>query len=80
MSHELRTPLNAILGFAQLMDSDSPPPTPSQTESIDQILQAGWYLLELINEILDLAQIESGSWRCRRNRCRWPKSCSNARP
>ena len=60
MSHELRSPLNAILGFAQLMESDSPPPTPSQKASIDQILQAGWYLLELINEILDLAQIESG--------------------
>jgi PAS domain S-box-containing protein len=60
MSHELRSPLNAILGFAQLMNSDSPGPTPSQTASIDQILHAGWYLLELINEILDLAQIESG--------------------
>src|SRR5271154_6671027 len=60
MSHEIRTPLNAILGFAQLINSDSPPPTPSQTASIDQILHAGWYLLELINEILDLAQIESG--------------------
>src|SRR5580692_7054669 len=60
MSHELRSPLNAILGFAQLMNSDSPPPTSSQTASIDQILHAGWYLLELINEILDLAQIESG--------------------
>jgi PAS domain S-box-containing protein len=60
MSHELRSPLNAILGFAQLMNSESPPPTPSQTTSIDQILHAGWYLLELINEILDLAQIESG--------------------
>jgi len=60
MSHELRSPLNAILGFAQLIKSDSPPPTPAQTESIDQILHAGWYLLELINEILDLAQIESG--------------------
>jgi len=60
MSHELRSPLNAILGFAQLINSDSPPPTPSQKESIDQILHAGWYLLELINEILDLAQIESG--------------------
>jgi PAS domain S-box-containing protein len=60
MSHELRSPLNAILGFAQLMESDSSPPTPSQQESIDQILQAGWYLLELINEILDLAVIESG--------------------
>jgi PAS domain S-box-containing protein len=60
MSHELRTPLSAILGFAQLMDSDSPQPTSSQKRSIDQILQAGWYLLELINEILDLALIESG--------------------
>src|SRR5579864_5167809 len=60
MSHELRSPLNAILGFAQLISSDSPPPTASQTASIDQILHAGWYLLQLINEILDLAQIESG--------------------
>jgi PAS domain S-box-containing protein len=60
MSHELRSPLNAILGFAQLIDSGSPLPTPDQKESTDQILQAGWYLLELINEILDLAQIESG--------------------
>src|SRR4029453_17652497 len=60
MSHELRSPLNAILGFAQLMESDVPPPTTSQKASIEQILHAGWYLLELINEILDLAIIESG--------------------
>jgi PAS domain S-box-containing protein len=60
MSHELRTPLSAILGFAQLMESGSPSPTASQKRSIDQILQGGWYLLELINEILDLALIESG--------------------
>jgi signal transduction histidine kinase/ActR/RegA family two-component response regulator len=60
MSHELRTPLNAILGFAQVMESGSPLPTPSQKRSLDQILKAGWYLLELINEILDLARIESG--------------------
>lgn len=60
MSHELRTPLNAVLGFAQLMASDSPPPSAAQKQSIDQILQAGWYLLRLINEILDLAMIESG--------------------
>jgi signal transduction histidine kinase/ActR/RegA family two-component response regulator len=60
MSHELRTPLNAILGFAQLIESGTPNPTPSQKRSIDQILKAGWYLLELINEILDLALIESG--------------------
>ena len=61
MSHELRSPLNAILGFAQLMESDSPSPTPSQKESIAQILDAGWHLLNLINEILDLAVIESGT-------------------
>jgi PAS domain S-box-containing protein len=61
MSHELRTPLNAILGFAQLLGSASPPPGAQQKRSIDQILKAGWYLLELINEILDLALIESGT-------------------
>ena len=60
MSHELRSPLNAILGFAQLMESASPLPTDSQKESIAQILQAGWHLLKLINEILDLAVIEAG--------------------
>ncbi len=60
MSHELRSPLNAILGFAQLMETGAPPPTDTQKASIDQILKAGWYLLELINEILDLALIESG--------------------
>ena len=60
MSHELRSPLNAVLGFAQLMASETPPPSSAQKLSIDQILQAGWYLLRLINEILDLAMIESG--------------------
>ncbi len=60
MSHELRSPLNAILGFAQLIESGTPTPTATQKASIDQILHAGWYLLELINEILDLAVIESG--------------------
>jgi PAS domain S-box-containing protein len=60
MSHELRTPLSAILGFAQLMASAPVPPSVSQQRSIEQILKAGWYLLDLINEILDLALIESG--------------------
>ena len=60
MSHELRTPLSAILGFAQLIESGLPAPTTSQKRSLDQILKAGWYLLDLINEILDLALIESG--------------------
>jgi PAS domain S-box-containing protein len=60
MSHELRTPLNAVLGFAQLMGSEVPPPEPRQQRSIDQILKGGWYLLRLINEILDLSMIEAG--------------------
>jgi PAS domain S-box-containing protein len=60
MSHELRSPLNAILGFAQLLETTSPLPTGSQKENIGQILKAGWHLLKLINEILDLAVIESG--------------------
>lgn len=60
MSHDLRTPLNAILGFAQLIDTGSQALTPSQKRSIDQILKAGWYLLDLINDILDLSLIDSG--------------------
>jgi PAS domain S-box-containing protein len=60
MSHELRSPLNAILGFAQLMESAFPEPTESQRINIAQILKAGWHLLKLINEVLDLAVIESG--------------------
>ena len=60
MSHELRTPLNAILGFAQLVETGTPAPTITQKRNLDQILKAGWYLLDLINEILDLALIESG--------------------
>jgi len=60
MSHELRSPLNAILGFAQLMESADPLPAAPQAARIAQILQAGWHLLKLINEILDLAVIESG--------------------
>jgi CheY-like chemotaxis protein len=62
MSHELRTPLNAILGFAQLMEISVPPPTGVQIESLGQISKAGWYLLGLINEILDLSLIESGKF------------------
>jgi signal transduction histidine kinase/CheY-like chemotaxis protein len=60
MSHELRTPLNAILGFAQLLESGAPAPTTSQLVRLQQIIKSGWYLLDLINEILDLAVIESG--------------------
>jgi signal transduction histidine kinase len=60
MSHELRTPLNTILGFSQLLECGSPPPTEVQSSRLKQISKAGWYLLELINETLDMATIESG--------------------
>jgi len=59
MTHELRSPLNAILGFAQLIDMGSPEPTPAQKTHVAQILRAGWYLLDLIGEILDFNSIES---------------------
>jgi PAS domain S-box-containing protein len=57
MSHELRTPLNAILGFGQLLEMD--PLDPEQRQGVDQILKGGRHLLELINEVLDIARIES---------------------
>jgi PAS domain S-box-containing protein len=61
MSHELRTPMNAILGFAQLMKVSTRDPLPkSHQNRTSQILNAGNHLLELINEVLDLAKIEAG--------------------
>jgi PAS domain S-box-containing protein len=60
MSHELRTPLNSILGFAQLIESGTPEPSPVQRKNLEHIIKGGWYLLDLVNELLDLAQIESG--------------------
>jgi PAS domain S-box-containing protein len=62
MSHELRTPLNAILGFAQILRLRGATLTPNEREQqVQQIETAGWHLLELINEVLDLARIESGA-------------------
>ena len=58
MSHELRTPLNSILGFAQLLEMDTG--TPAQQAQVRHILRAGRHLLGLINEVLDIARIESG--------------------
>jgi PAS domain S-box-containing protein len=61
MSHELRTPMNSILGFGQLLQTNPEEPlTKTQAESVTQILNAGRHLLGLINEVLDLAKIESG--------------------
>lgn len=60
-SHELRTPLNVILGFAQLLESDLK--DPQQAAAVSQILVAGRHLLNLIDEVLDIARIESGDMR-----------------
>ena len=61
MSHELRTPLNAVLGFAQLLEMD--PLEPEQKENMSEIVKAGRHLLDLINEVLDIARIEAGKLR-----------------
>ncbi|GMR07608.1 MAG: hypothetical protein BMS9Abin26_0611 [Gammaproteobacteria bacterium] len=60
MSHELRTPMNAILGFGQLLQLDERGFNEAQRDNISQILDAGQHLMLLINELLDLARIESG--------------------
>lgn len=59
MSHELRTPMNAVLGFAQLLELDRAT-SQQQRQSLDHILRAGKHLLHLINDVLDLAHVESG--------------------
>jgi signal transduction histidine kinase/ActR/RegA family two-component response regulator len=59
MSHELRTPLNAVLGFGQMLDLE--PLTIDQHESVAQIVKGGRHLLQLINEVLDIARIETGN-------------------
>ena len=58
MSHELRTPMNSILGFAQLLEMAEL--TETQEKSVQHILRSGKHLLDLINEVLDIARIEAG--------------------
>jgi signal transduction histidine kinase/ActR/RegA family two-component response regulator len=64
MSHELRTPLNAVLGFAQLMEMDQADPLPAaQSARVEQIQQAGWHLLDMIDDVLDISRIDTGTMR-----------------
>lgn len=58
MSHELRTPLTAIIGFGQLLEMDAK--DENTKDNVGEITRAGYHLLELINDILDLSSIESG--------------------
>ena len=62
MSHELRTPMNAVLGFGQILEFDDSL-TPEQLDNVTEILKGGRHLLKLINDVLDLAKIESSSIR-----------------
>ncbi|HRQ47209.1 MAG TPA: PAS domain S-box protein [Rhodocyclaceae bacterium] len=59
MSHELRTPMNAIIGFGQILEHDDTLGA-EQRDSVHEIIKAGRHLLTLINEVLDLAKVESG--------------------
>jgi len=64
MSHELRTPLNAVLGFAQVMEMDRKDPlSASQRDRLAQVQQAGWNLLEMIDDVLDIARLDTGALR-----------------
>ena len=64
LSHELRTPLNAIMGFVQMLStSQDAPDSASQQRALGQIRQAGWHLLDMINDVLDLSRMEAGSLR-----------------
>src|SRR6185503_12111058 len=61
MSHELRTPLNAIIGFAELMhDGKVGPVSSSHKEFLGDVLTSARHLLQLINDVLDLAKVEAG--------------------
>jgi PAS domain S-box-containing protein len=61
MSHELRTPLNSIIGFADLLhDGEVPADSPQHREFLSDILKSGRHLLQLINDVLDLAKVEAG--------------------
>jgi PAS domain S-box-containing protein len=61
LSHELRTPLNAVLGIAQILDIDTQEPlTPQQRQRVQLILDSGWHLLRLVDDVLDITSIDAG--------------------
>jgi signal transduction histidine kinase len=61
MSHELRTPLNGIIGFTEFLIDEKPGPLrPKQKEYLNDVLNSGRHLLQLINDVLDLAKVEAG--------------------
>lgn len=66
MSHELRTPLNGIIGFTELLyDEKAGPVPPQQKECLGDVLNSARHLLQLINDVLDLAKVESGKMQLR---------------
>ncbi|MET0333664.1 MAG: ATP-binding protein [Rhizobacter sp.] len=63
MSHELRTPLNAVIGFADILRSPMlPPDSPKRDDYLGHIANGGRHLLQIINDVLDLAKVESGKF------------------
>ncbi len=69
MSHELRTPLNAVLGFSQLLQTtEDEPLSERQRSQVEHIHQAGWHLLALINDVLDVSRIEAGQLQVQNDR------------
>ncbi len=64
VSHELRTPLNAIVNFAHILAlGGRGPVTAEQVDYLHRVEQSGWHLLEILNDLLDMAQIESGEFK-----------------
>jgi PAS domain S-box-containing protein len=79
MSHELRTPLNAILGFAQLLDAQSGDRLPTaQRDWLRRLSQAGWHLLDMINDVLDLSRIEADALELARGQVDLHESISSS--
>ena len=71
MSHDIRTPMNVILGYAQLMESElDGKDMPETLEHLEKLQQSGNLLLSIINNVLDMARIESGRMELDENYCR----------